>query len=200
VKKYCAYLLLSTGLLAGVNAIGQPSTPPLPPELGQAQPLVVPFGSAPVVAISARQIAEHLTNFALPEHYVVRTATQTIPAATWNATYGARLRNVPVQIGALAETTLGSIRNPALSNCLAAYFDAEGVESFELSLNGEVETAWIGELQHQRYVELARTHQTNGWAAGDPDPWTIKYVNQRPWFALNIQRLGLLRIWQSQTQ
>ncbi len=194
MKKYCAYLLLGAGLLADVNAIGQPSTPPLPPGLGPP-PIVIPFGAPPVIAIGEQQVAEYLVTLTLPPNFVVRTATVNIPAAQWNATEGARLRAVQVQIGTLATTTLESISNPALTNCVLAYFDAGGVESFEVSANGEIETAWIGEVQHQRYLELSKSHPTNGWANGDPDPWAIKYVNQRPLFALNVQRLGLLRLW-----
>jgi hypothetical protein len=91
------------------------------------------------------------------------------------------------------------VANPVvLSNCVAAYFAAGGVQSFEVGENGEVETAWIGELQHQRYSELSKLRGANGWTNGDPDQWTIKYVGQRPWFALNAARLGLLKLWTTQ--
>jgi hypothetical protein len=182
-------------MLADVNAIGQPSTsgPPLPPGLRPLPPVAVPFGAPPVVGISESQISEHLTNFALPADVVIRTPTGNIPSSTWNATVGQKLRNVPVEIATLPPTILSLVGNPVLTNCLAAYFDAGGIESFEVSANGEIETAWIGELQQQRYVALSQLHLAN-----DPDPWPIKYVNQRPLYALNRQRLGLLRIWNSQ--
>ncbi len=186
--------ILVTGLLAAsLKAHGQPS-PPLPPGISPP-PLVIPFGGPPVVGISEKQIAEHLVNLALPANYFLRTATANIPASDWNATAGAKLRVTPVQIGTLATATLESVSNPALTNCVQAYFDAGGVEAFEVAANGEIETAWIGEVQHQRYLELSKAHPTNGWANGDPDQWTIRYVNQRAQFALNVQRLGLLRIW-----
>ena len=183
-------------MLAGVNAIGQPSPPPLPPATPRTlPPVIVPFGAPPVVGISEQQIAEHLTNFALPLDYVVRTPTGNIPSSTWNATVGQKLRNVPVEIATLPPTILGLVIGSALTNCIVAYFDAGGVESFEVAANGDIETAWIGELQQQRYVSLSQMHLPS-----DPDPWTIKYVNQRPWYALTRQRLALLRLWNSQNK
>ncbi len=196
MKKF--WILMAVLLAANLKVHGQPS-PPLPPGL-EPPPVVVAFGSQPVTIIGEHQIAAHLTNFALPDGYVIHTRIGNFLAADWNASEGKKLRNVPVQVGTNAPTSLGSIRNPALANCIAAYCAAQGVESFEVSANGDVETAWIGEAQHQRYMELAKLHGANGWAAGDPDPWVIKYVNQRPWFAANIQRLGLLRIWNQKTQ
>jgi len=169
----------------------------LPPGL-EPPPILVPFGSAPVIAIQEKSIPDFLVGLELPPNIVIRTSTANIPAGTWNATTGMKLRQVPVQVGKLAQTTLASLINPALTNAVAAYFAAGGAQSLEIAENGQVETAWIGEIQHQHYLQLSKLRGANGWTDGDPDPWPVKYVNQRPWYALNAARLGLLKLWNSQ--
>ena len=211
MKKFCAFLLAV--LLAGVKAIGQPSllpaSVPLPPGMSRmalaptmvasAVPLAIvqiPFGSPPFLVLNETQVFKWVTNFSLPSNTFVRTPLSVINASNWNATIGQRLKVIGVNIAGVPTNSVNVLSAPLVpeavrSLCIACWFDlGGGVGDFEVSMHGEIDNAWISESAHLRYNTIAIAH-------GQPDTsfWKIKFVNLVPRYALDGDRVRMLRAW-----
>lgn len=187
--------LLLAGILAGAaSVIGQPS-PPLPPGLSRP-PLVVEFGGPAVIGITENQIFNYAIGFELPPNVVVQTSVTNIPASTWNATEGQKLKKLRLEVAGVSTNTISQLGDPLVPEalrirCIEIYYDLGWVEFFEVASNGEIEMLWTGEPGFQRYMALAKSH------GAVPETWVIKYVNNRPWYALDAGRIIWLRTWSS---
>lgn len=188
--------LLLAGTLAGVlMAIGQPS-PPLPPGL-TPPPLTVKFGDPPVIGIAENQIFNYIVGFELPTNYVVRTGLANISAPVWNATEAQKLKKLRLEVAGVSTNTISQLGDPLVpealrTRCIEIYFDLGWVEFFEVANNGEIEMLWTSEPGFQHYMALAKAHSPEV-----AEIWPIKYVNNRPLYALDAGRITKLRTWSS---